>query len=474
MRLKQTATFWLLASVSFCAHAIGNTALPNEHIDLPGQGEAQGSIIPHDIKSKEHFEWLLERAMLPVAVNENPLPEYDYDKLDYALSEGVAVTPGGRLWAVWVAGGDNDKAFLVLSTSDDKGQTWSKPRAVLDPREKGTALGRRSLMANIWTDPQGRLWLFYDQAIGYFDGRGGVWATFCENPDDEQPRWSAPQRIADGHALNKPIVTSKGEWLVPAYMFPRDLIGSAYKEHFKELDPIRGSYVIASTDQGKTWNRRGVAILDSPARTADEITIAERADGSLWMLGRSKRGMWESFSSDDGQTWSTPQPSVIAHTNARHFIGRLDSGRLLMIKHNESIGDPEVTLGNWKEATPNLGGRTRLSAFLSEDDGKTWTDGLLLVPDMASYPDAVQDADGTIYICYDRDRWYKGEIWLARITEADILAGRLQSPQSAVDLLVSRADGLTEEIRAERREKFRKVRERRQQAAAAAAANRKN
>ncbi len=47
-----------------------------------------------------------------------------------------------------------------------------------------------------------------------------------------------------------------------------------------------------------------------------------------------------------------------------------------------------------------------MTAFLSDDDGATWTDGLLLDERESSYPDGVQAPDCTIYvmICvYARD-----------------------------------------------------------------------
>jgi len=57
------------------------------------------------------------------------LPDYDYDRLDYGMTIGIERTPGGTIWACWVAGGDDPKAFFALPTSDDQGETWSKPHA---------------------------------------------------------------------------------------------------------------------------------------------------------------------------------------------------------------------------------------------------------------------------------------------------------------------------------------------------------
>ncbi len=55
-----------------------------------------------------------------------------------------------------------------------------------------------------------------------------------------------------------------------------------------------------------------------------------------------------------------------------------------------------------------------------------------------SYPDGFQDPDGTIFISYDRNRATDGEVLLARFTENDIQAGKLVSPGSQLQLLISR------------------------------------
>ena len=71
------------------------------------------------------MEKIADLALVPPKLNTSPLPEYDCDKLDYGMTIGIERTPGGRLWACWVAGGDSPKAFFVLATSDDDGETWS-------------------------------------------------------------------------------------------------------------------------------------------------------------------------------------------------------------------------------------------------------------------------------------------------------------------------------------------------------------
>jgi hypothetical protein len=152
----------------------------------------------------EVMEKIADLALIPPRVNTSPLPEYGSDQLDYGMTIGIERTPGGRLWACWVAGGDSPAAFFVLASSDDDGEHWSEPRVVLDSHSKSLPRPRSILVGNLWTDPRGRLWLFFDQSIDMFDGRAGLWATICENPDAESPVWSTPRRIWHGVTLNKP------------------------------------------------------------------------------------------------------------------------------------------------------------------------------------------------------------------------------------------------------------------------------
>lgn len=373
----------------------------------------------------EKFEKIAEHALEVPVPNTSPLPKYDYDQLDYGMTIGIERTPNGRLWACWVAGGDSPDAFFVLATSDDNGETWSKPRMVLDSHDPDLPRRRSILVGNLWTDPLGRLWLIFDQSMDMFDGRAGVWATICENPDADKPTWSTPRRIWHGVTLNKPTVLSNGEWMMPISLDQRGGFGP-FKGCFAELDPMRGANVFVSNDQGQTWQRRGMAVFPEP--DWHEHMIVERKDGSLWMLARTRRGIMESTSTDGGRTWSKPVDSQIKHPVARFHIRRLQSGKLLLVKHGDKLDFHT--------------GRVQLSAWLSDDDGQSWQGGLLLDERKGiSYPDGFQAPDGRIYISYDRNRASDGEILLARFTEADILAKEFQSPGSQAKMLISRPLG---------------------------------
>ncbi|MCO5239417.1 MAG: glycoside hydrolase [Chitinophagaceae bacterium] len=360
-------------------------------------------------------------ALIPPAINTSPLPKYDYNTQHYVMSLTIERTTGGRLWAAWIGECDCANSYLLAATSDDNGETWSKPRLVIDARSQSIPIQRTVIIGNFWTDPLGRLWLFFDQTMNAFDGRSGLWSIVCENPDDESPIWSEPKRISHGSMLNKPVVLSSGEWLLPSYLLQNNGFGP-FSRVFPELDPYRGVNILVSADEGKTWKLRGVRSFPNP--DWHEPMIIEKNDGILWMMTRTQKGIMESFSADKGYTWSEPAftRADIQHPSSRFFFRRLKSGRILLIKNGKELHKNE--------------GRNYFSAWLSEDDGETWKGGLVIDdrPNV-SYPDGFQSPDGTIYIAYEHNRG-PGEITLARFTEDDVLNGEIVSAQSRLQTIM--------------------------------------
>lgn len=335
----------------------------------------------------------------------------------------VERTPGGRLFAAFYSGGSGEDAenFVLLLTSDDDGFTW-KTRFAVDLPETCV----RTYDPCLWIDPDGALHLFWAQATSVaregfnptYDGRCGVWESVCKNPDgDVSPAaWSFPRRLANGVMMNKPLVTRDGVWLLPCaiwHFIPKMLF---------DLPDERFSNVYASYDHGVTYTLLGHSAYEN--RLIDEHMLVERRDGRLWMLIRARDGIGEAFSDDGGRTWTGERDTGWGGPCSRFHIRRLRSGRLLLVNH------------------VNFTGRNNLTAQLSDDDGATWTDGLLLDGRTnVSYPDMCESADGRLYIIHDYDRYGAREILLSRVTEEDILAGALVSAGSYLRRLVNRAYG---------------------------------
>ena len=327
----------------------------------------------------------------------------------------LAISPEGRLWATWYAGKTPDEDqnnYVVIASSGDSGKTWME-NLIIDPDDEGPV---RAFDPELWVDPEGRLWSFWAQTIGHNGTIADVWARINEDPDGDDSNWSQPRRITNGIMMCKPTVLSSGEWILPASTW-RDTDNSAR--------------VVISTDKGQTFSLRGGCDVPEEVRNYDEHMIVERKDNSLWMLVRTKYGIGESFSMDRGETWSTLDPSSIQHPSARFFIRRLCSGNLLLVKHGP-IGKRT--------------GRSHLTAYVSENDGRTWSGGLLLDERSGvSYPDGQQSQDGTIHIIYDYSRTGAREILMATFSEEDAVTGNTSSSTVSLRMVVSKYDGNNQE-----------------------------
>ena len=259
---------------------------------------------------------------------------------------------GQRLWSAWFSGGtrEPDAGNYGIVSYKDIDAEWVDPAMIIVHPDTNV----RVMDTQLWTDPNGSLWVFWVQNTGQkgFDGIWGTWAIRIDNPGADEPTWTKPRRLCNGLTRNKPIVLSSGEWLLPSY----DWINHQ-------------SAVYISDDQGENWTLRG-GPLNKPTSNFYEHMCVELNNGNIWML---QRNIQESISTDKGKTWTPLQKlEGLTSANSRVFISRLQSGNLLLI-YNDSTN-----------------GKTRkdLTARLSIDDGKTWPYTLLLDErEEVSYPD---------------------------------------------------------------------------------------
>lgn len=343
-------------------------------------------------------------SLEPVVPNFQPGLEYSDRTRAFQGIPGLERSKNGRLWATWYAGGPNEPGegagnYVVLVTSADEGRTWSEPKMVIDP--PGDV---RAYDPAIWHDPQGRLWLFWAQSSHWWDGRSGVWCIVTENSGEASPKWSEPRRLCDGIMMNKPTVTRSGDWLLPVSIWAQKADSRTRPEHRMDLASEVGARVMLSRDQGQHFEFAGKT--QAPESIFDEHMIIERRDGSLWMLMRTRFGMAESFSNDGAKSWTPGQRSTIKHVNSRFFIRRLKSGSLLLVRHHPPDGKT----------------RSHLSAWISDDDGKSWKGGLLIDPRPGvSYPDGVEEDQGRIRIIYDYQRTRDRQILMAVFSESAVL-----------------------------------------------------
>lgn len=340
---------------------------------------------------------------------------------------GVEVTPGGNRFAVWYGGGDGEGPENYLMVARCTPQLPGEWPVVLRVDHPGREI--RCFDAGLWLDPAGNLRLFWSQSRcretgkDVSDGVNGVWQSVCAAPDAPVLSWSRPERICDGIMLNKPTVAANGDWLLPVSVWGDGTGGGRLPE---SLRAYSGANLFVSEDGGRSFHRRGLVRVEE-GRIFDEHLFVERRDGSLLMLIRTLYGIAEAVSADGGRSWTPPRRSRLRGPGSRFALRRLKSGALLLVNHRCDGPFSPV--------------REKLEACLSDDDGASWTPGMMIDPRTGvSYPDFAQQSDGTILCVYDRDRYGAGEILLAEFTEADLRAGSLPHPPRVIHSLSGRPE----------------------------------
>ena len=383
MKDVETTTAARLPTGGICAHRADSECLPGNTAP-DGATSRQYVFVPDSLHTKE------QRAFSGIP--------------------SIAVSPkNGRLWATWYAGptpGEDSNNYVVLSTSADGGKTWMEV-FIADPDGDGP---RRAFDPEVWVAPDGLLrWTWTDREVEIRDGDKHQWTAghyfantdqlMCielnaeEEPPDIPPQ---PRCIAAGVMMCKPLAARDGRWLFPVAVWRDDFSARIYE----------------STDSGTTLLPRGGATLPRKIREFDEHNVIELPDGTLRIYIRAKNapaGAWMAESHDSGRTWNDAKPCAFAHVNSRLFVRRLRSGALLLVKNGPL--DRDV-------------GRNDMTAYLSDDNGASWTGGLVIKQGPCAYPDGDQAADGTIYVTFDNDRIGRQEILFAKFTEDDIRAGK--------------------------------------------------
>lgn len=306
---------------------------------------------------------------------------------------------GKRLWAVWFAdtsptAWETTGTFLVLSYSDDYGDTWSK-EFYLVPVHPDTD---RAADPWLWQAPDGKLWVIYFQSGGKmpFDGQLGIWANVIPNPLSAEPTFEPGFWLTDGIA-NRPFLY-RGQWYLPSDY----LLGNPAR--FKDRVGKR-IYALDWANHRATYAGR---IPKTPNSDYNEMSFVELKDGSLLNQSRSYDGIYQSLA--PAGTLNFPAPTrwtFYPSVPSRHMIARSPSGRLLSV-FNQSVA----------------AGRTDLTIAFSDDDGKTWPYAYIFDrrPNI-SYPDIDFAENGDVLVSYDRGRNSYKEIWLARIVESSIVDG---------------------------------------------------
>ena len=368
----------------------------------------------------------------------NVSPDESYHENNRAWQGGpsIARTHGGRLFVSTMSGGiyePDPRNYSLLFYSDDNGDTWSQPVLALESSPEDHL---RRFELELWVAPNGALWGFwaevpyphglslpnYEQKIDMendseyhqLESQTKTFVSICENPDADELIWSEPRYLFPAVIRNKPFITDSGRWLFPTYITsPRDYFEFYY-----------------SDDEGKTLHSTRRYGRDL-CRAYDEPNFYRMADGRIAVVVRTTPPVYKRMiSEDDGLTWSEPE-ELMAAASERPCTRTLCDGSSVII--------------------PSIHPKSRNGLKLMRSiDGVDFSDCLVIEDrERVSYAEIDEDENGTLYITYDRERGCHKksfaeaqsnarEVLVSRITEQDILAGRLVSEGSYLGRIVSK------------------------------------
>lgn len=285
----------------------------------------------------------------------------------------IAETKQGLI-AAWFGGTKErhpDVGIWVSRKPEDGGQ-WTAPVEVANGKQPN---GTRFACWNpvLYQVPGGDLLLFYK--VG---PKVSEWKAWMLTSKDDGATWSAPQALPDGYLgpiKNKPVLLSNGTLLCPS-----STEGDRWRIHFE-----------STKNNGKTWEKTA-AVDGGENLNAIQPSILFYPGGKLQALCRSKnRAILESWSADNGRTWSPLAATTLPNNNSGTDAVTLPDGRQLLVYNHVLPPDGQAK-----------GPRTPLNVAVSKD-GKTWNAALVLEDSpisQYSYPAVIAGADGFIHIVY--------------------------------------------------------------------------
>jgi hypothetical protein len=257
--------------------------------------------------------------------------------------------------------------------SKDGGKTWSEPEVMFESNT-----GINASHPAIRRLPNGELGATYQRIntkpVDQWDRKN--WLNSLTNSDkifryskDEGKTWSKEILISpptgywtSGH--DRLLVHSSGRLIQPLHTQVNFDIGR---------HDVVATKVAWSDNYGRTWHLgkqllevRKLATGYTNIRISNfhEVAIAERADGSIYMIGRTSAGrLYQSESFDRGETWTTPNPTDLYSSEAPPNIERIPgSDDILLLWNSQSVFNTNSALGH----------RLTLASMITSDGGKSW------------------------------------------------------------------------------------------------------
>jgi alpha-L-fucosidase len=282
---------------------------------------------------------------------------------------------GGLLVACFGGTGEGKKdvgIFLGRISADGK----------VSPREVANGIVNDSLRFPCWNPVllkkrNGQLVLFYKAGPNPRE-----WWGMYKTSDDNGESWSVAHPLPTGvlgPIKNKPLLFPDGNLLCPSSV---ELPNGRWKVQLEKTDESLKKWEAIPVDTNSRFDVIQPSILQYPKNR-------------MQILCRSKQGnIVQSWSGDDGKTWSTLSKTTLPNPNSGIDAVTLKDGHQLLV-YNPAGSDKGGS-----------NGRAKLRVAVSAD-GEIWEDIMDLedgITEEYSYPAIIQTSDGLIHISYTYER----------------------------------------------------------------------
>lgn len=332
----------------------------------------------------------------------------------------LVTAPNGDLVAACDArtnhGGDlcmHQPINISIRRSSDGGKTWTEPvNSHTWPWQTDGERWSGSDPSFIVDNQAKKIFLFYNvwdwqqvkaNALAAGDAKGvqnrryGVYRFFVQESKDNGKTWSQPREISKDIAIDGwPCGAQEGKG---GFIFISSGSGIQTSDGTLLHTIVHvgdGNALFGSADHGKTWKQMGKAV-----KNGDECKVVELSDGS-WMINSRWRGGGRQIhvSKDRGATWESRYDGSLKDPQCNAQIMKV--GKALLFSNCKS------------------GGRNNLHLRASIDDGKTWTDGVVICPGGAAYSDITMIGKDKVGVLYEGAGYAK--IVFAVVPLADVKA----------------------------------------------------
>lgn len=227
------------------------------------------------------------------------------------------------------SGNDDAKAFIAARFSEDGSNTWTDDEIWFSPDEFDA---KNIMSVSLVHLPDGDIGLFFIIRYGWHDTR-----PYLFRSKDQCKTFEKPVCCAKGpgyYVLNNDRVSvlSTGRIVVPT-AFHR--MRGNDKTYWSSFDGRGIPVCFYSDDSGVTWNEsENYAYVAVPGSKSglQEPGIVELSENVLWQWFRTDLGcQYQSFSIDNGLTWSVPAPSGFTSPRSPMSVKRIRDHDLLAV-----------------------------------------------------------------------------------------------------------------------------------------------